>query len=103
MDSKELKSLLQEVKQLKENLQNIESSVNRINYILQTSLSEERKKALEAQKSEQVEQELDYKCSNCPPFERGVSSSDYAPTERYDYYEQHDTEWLAYHKRGGKW
>ena len=107
MQKKKLESLLQEVKQLKENLQNIEQSVTLINSILLQQQLEEDSKKIEKLNHQQLEDGASYKCSNCPPIETPVEESndysDYAPTERYDYYEQHDREWLAYHERGGKW
>lgn len=107
MANKDLKSLLQEVKQLKENLQNIEQSVTLINSILLQQQLEDEAKKLEKIQHQQLEDEVVYKNSNTPPLETPVEQSndysDYAPTERHDYYEQHNTEWLAYHERGGKW
>lgn len=107
MQKKKLESLLQELKQLKENLESIKDSVTVINSILLQQQLEDEAKEMQKIHHQQLEDEVTYKCSNCPPIETPVEESnnysDYAPTERYDYYEQHDREWLAYHERGGKW
>lgn len=69
MENKDLKSLLQEVKQLKENLQNIEQSVSLINSILLQQQIEDEAKKMQKLNHQQLEDEANYKNSNTPPIE----------------------------------
>jgi len=89
MANQKLESLLQEVKQLKENLESIEQSVTLINSILLQQQLEDEAKKLQKIQHQQLEDEASYKCSNCPPIETPFSCNN-SPEPQEPHFEESD-------------